>query len=35
MCEWSFLNLLWLMVAGLFFGFGFAAGSKLFGRLLG
>jgi hypothetical protein len=35
MCEWSFLNLLWILCAGLFFGFGFACGTKLFGKLLG
>ena len=35
MCEWSLSCLFWLAIAGLFAGFGFAAGSKLFSRLFG
>lgn len=34
MFEWNLLNLLWLLVAGFFLGFGWALGVRLCSKLL-
>lgn len=35
MCDWSPWNFLWILLAAIVGGFGWAAGNKIFGRLIG
>ena len=35
MCDWSLWNFFWVLLASVVAGFGWAGGSKIFGRLIG